>query len=297
MVVPAEHRVLLPEYTPVRVRLLQDLKSGATPEGEVVSYEVLQNVYAPGHVLVIPAGSQAFGRVIDSKAHKSVGLPGKMTFTCNYVLAPDKTRVPIRTAALAKSGIDLTNASPAAFVFTGGLIGLAIKGGDITVHQGQTYLGYVDQDTTLFPAPSELKGVGNGFLDNGTVFTLSSGEEVQGKLLAFDGRTYKVQTAAKVVMLDAGNVASTRRTKPGSRDYIPDAPQAVRGGPEIEGLPRQVEITMVSSDIAYGMLLSYDGYIYVLNAFDGIHMIEAADVQSVHFQGGIHKAHGPLHGR
>ena len=273
---------------------MQDLKSGSIREGAVVVFEVVQNVYAPGHVLMVPAGARALGRVIESKSHGSMGLPGKLTFTCNYMTAPDQTRVPIRTAALAKNGLDLTGVSPVAFVFTGGLIGLVIKGGDITVHQGQIYLAYVDQDTTLFPAPPDSKRTADGFLDNATMFTLNDGREIQGKLLAFDGRTYKVQTASHVEMLPTENVASTRRMKAGARDYIPDAPKAERGGPEIEGLPRPVEITLVNTDVAYGMLLGYDGYVYVLRTFDDVRMIEAADVQSVHFQGGIHKKHGPL---
>ena len=291
---PPAHRVLLPEYTPVRIRLMQDLKSGDTPEGEVVSYEVLQNVYAPGHILVIPAGSPAVGRVLVSKSRNSVGLSGQLTFTCNYMTAPDQTHVPVRTASLAKNGLDLTGVSAGAFAFTGGLIALAIKGGNTAVYHGQVYLAYVDQDTTLFPAPPSTKAIANGYVDNATILTLNNGQEIQGKLLSFDGRIYKIQTADKVETIAVENVASTRRMKEGARGYVPDAPKAERGGPEIEGLPRPVEITMINNDIAYGMLLGYDGYVYVLNTFDRVQMIEASDVQSVHFQGGVHKKHGPL---
>ncbi|MEO7714642.1 MAG: hypothetical protein ABIY70_00450 [Capsulimonas sp.] len=294
---PTAHRILLPEYTPVRLRLMQDLKSGDTPEGEIVAYEVVQNVYAPGHILVIPAGAKAFGRVLASKSHNSIVLPGRLSFTCNYILAPDQTRVPVRAGGVAKGTLGMKGLAADPLKFTGGVVNFALKGGEISVSQGQMYLGYIDQPTTLFPAPLETKGVANGFAANETIFTLNNGAEVQGKLVSFDGRTYKVQTDAKMETLAAENVASTRRVKPGAREYVPDSPQAVRGGPEIEGLPRPVEITRIDAKVEYGMLLGYDGYIYVLNTFDTVKMLEADDVQSVHFQGGVHKKHGPLHGR
>ena len=89
-------KIVLPERTEVRVRLQEDLKSGANKEGEEVPFVVAADVYGPNHILLIPAGANAYGKVTKSSRRDWLGKPGKLAFSCDYVFTSDGTHIPLR---------------------------------------------------------------------------------------------------------------------------------------------------------------------------------------------------------
>ncbi len=90
-------KVSIPEGTAVHLALLKDLKSGGSKGGEDVPFEVSQDVYGPGHVLLIAANTPAYGKIQESSRRGIFGKAGKLKFTIDYILAPDKTHIPLRS--------------------------------------------------------------------------------------------------------------------------------------------------------------------------------------------------------
>lgn len=68
--------VEVPERTEVKVELQEDLKSGANKTGEEVPYKLAEDVYGPGHVLLMTAGTAAFGKITKSSRRGMFGKAG-----------------------------------------------------------------------------------------------------------------------------------------------------------------------------------------------------------------------------
>jgi hypothetical protein len=95
---------MIPQGTPVFVTLKQRLRSGAAKPGQRVAFTVTSDVRHGGTAagqnaaLLIPAGTPAFGTVAESRGAGAFGRPGRLRITCDYVLLPNGTRVPLRAA-------------------------------------------------------------------------------------------------------------------------------------------------------------------------------------------------------
>jgi len=199
-------KIVLPERTEVRMRLNEDLKSGANKEGEEVPFSVASDVYGPGHVLLIPAGASAYGKVTKSSRRNFFGKPGKLAFTCEYVLAADGTHVPLRSNPLEQEGSSNAGAALGIAVFVNPLF-LLMNGKDVTVHKGEEFTVYVNENTPLTPpfnaaAPAATPAISK------SLFTLKSGEQVVGVMTSFDGTTYIVAADKGARKITAANIKS-----------------------------------------------------------------------------------------
>jgi len=139
-------KIVLPERTEVRVRLNQNLKSGVDKQGEKVLFVVSAAVYGPRHVLLIPAGASAYGKVTKSSRRGWIGKPGKLAFTCEYVLTADGTHVPLRSDPLERQGHNIQ-----ADVVCTGLSPFIMNGKDVTAHKGEEFTVCVNENTPLTP--------------------------------------------------------------------------------------------------------------------------------------------------
>lgn len=141
-VVP-DGKILIPEGTPVHFSLLKELKSGGNKAGEEVPFEVAKDVYGPGHVLLLTADTPAFGKILQSNRRGMFGQSGKLKFSIDYILAPDKTHIPLRADAQLVRGRDNRGAAIATAVLFS-VLGVFINGHDVTVSKGQDFAMYVD---------------------------------------------------------------------------------------------------------------------------------------------------------
>lgn len=92
-------KVVVHEGTQVHFSLLKDLKSGGNKAGEEIPFEVAKDVYGPGHILLIPSDTPAFGKLLQSNRRGMFGQSDKLKFTIDYILAGDKTHIPLRANA------------------------------------------------------------------------------------------------------------------------------------------------------------------------------------------------------
>ena len=202
----ASSQVSIPEGTLVHLTLLKELKSGGSKGGEDVPFEVSQDVYGPGHVLLIAANALAFGKIQESSRRGIFGKGGKLKFTIDYVLAPDKTHIPLRSDPQIVRGRDnRTTAIATAILFAP--IAMFINGHDVSVKKGEQFTMYVNA-LTLAPSPYAAPApalqaaplpvvvpASAVAAPVQSVFVFANGAQAIGTLISFDGFSYTVSTA------------------------------------------------------------------------------------------------------
>src|SRR5688572_20401424 len=136
------------EDTPVKVKLLQKLKSGHDRKGDRVRFAVLADVRAADKSILVPKGTPVVGTIIRSSSRKMFGQPGRLEFTIDYIKIGDQIRVPLRTTSTAARGQNHTAATTAAAVLVAP-IAVFVKGENATVKEGTEYTVFVDQTTQV----------------------------------------------------------------------------------------------------------------------------------------------------
>jgi len=213
-------KVDVPEGTQVHVSLLKNLKSGGNKAGEEVPFEVAKDIYGPGHVLLIAADTPAFGKVVESSRRGMFGKSGKLKFSIDYILAADKTQIPLRADAQIVRGRDNRTASIATAILLAP-IAIFINGKDVSVNKGQDFVMYVNTDTItqsplIAPSPSAAPAADVPAAAPATqsLFLLTDGTQVQGTLTSFDGSQYIVATSQGTRTLKASDIKSVYALAP-----------------------------------------------------------------------------------
>ncbi len=230
-------QAILTKGTPIRLRLEMDLRSGRDKTGEPVLFTVDQNVYGPGHTLLLGKGALARGHVTESAGHGALGRAGKLTFTCDYARTDDGALVPLTLAvspgtirtisgSTGEIGASISTGArgysyppyspygyggeyPGGYYQQAGVsgdvsadLGRVLAGGeDVTAARGQQYDAKVVADTPLAPAPPPTSPPTQ-------LFTLKDKTQVVGALASFDGRNYTVETLAGRRSISAADVRS-----------------------------------------------------------------------------------------
>jgi hypothetical protein len=92
---------ILPEGTPVKLRLGRNMSSADAHEGDSVDFEVLEDVAANGMV-VIPTGSVAIGTVTEARPKRRMGRAGKLEIVLDYVRLADTKKLQYETSRMQK---------------------------------------------------------------------------------------------------------------------------------------------------------------------------------------------------
>jgi hypothetical protein len=135
--VPAGFDLTLPNGTPIHVKLTKAISSATAKVGEVVEFEVSQEVLVDG-VRVIPIGAKASGTVTEAEPKKRMGHGGKLTLAINFVRLANNEKATVR------SFLETTGASSAA----GSVLPLA-HGKDVVFTEGTEFTAFVDGDMFL----------------------------------------------------------------------------------------------------------------------------------------------------
>lgn len=108
----------LPQGTPVKLRLEQNLSSADAQEGQGVSFSVLEPIKL-GDLVVIPAGASAHGTVTEAQEKRRMGRGGKLNMAIDYVIMPDGSK-------LVLTGTKNSNGGGHVGAMTAGIVGVAI---------------------------------------------------------------------------------------------------------------------------------------------------------------------------
>jgi hypothetical protein len=197
--------ISIPEGTAVHLALLKDLKSGGNKGGEDVPFEVSQDVYGPGHILLLATGTPAYGKITESSRRGIFGKAGKLKFTIDYILAPDKTHILLRSDPQLVRGRDNRTTAIATAILLAP-IAMFINGQDVSVKKGEPFVMYVNaptvaQSPNAAPAPvipaAPVSFAPAPVLPAAppqSVFVFANGARAVGTLISFDGSLYTVST-------------------------------------------------------------------------------------------------------
>lgn len=141
-------KIILREGVDVPLKFGQDLSSKTAVDGDPVVFILDQDIEV-GDVIVVKAGSKAFGEV--TNAHKSgmMGKPGDLNIRLDHLKAGDE-KIRLR-GTKAKEGENATTSTVVLTVLFGP-IGLIKHGKNIDIKEGTPLTAYVSDDITLPPA-------------------------------------------------------------------------------------------------------------------------------------------------
>jgi len=143
--------VKLADGTPVNLRLMQTLKSGAVDVGAPVALECADTVLAPEGGVLIANKAQASGQVTASQKPSYFGQPGKLDFTIVNVKTADGKLVPLRFS-MGERGKDKMWDTIALMYFVSGWF-FFLKGEAVVYPQGMELVTYVDAPEGVMVEP------------------------------------------------------------------------------------------------------------------------------------------------
>lgn len=144
---------VLPEDTPVRLKLMQNLSSGTNKVNDKVDFEVIEAVKL-GDTIVIAQGAPAIATVTKATSKKSFGRSGKLDVNIDYVRLVNNEKVNLR-AIKGGSGKSRTGVMTGAVVataivfFPAAPLFFFVKGKNIEIPKGTEITAYVAADTTV----------------------------------------------------------------------------------------------------------------------------------------------------
>jgi hypothetical protein len=137
--------LLLPEATPVKLKLLHALNSKTVVVDDPLNFALAEDVLVNAKIIA-KAGAVAIGRVRQAKPARTLGRGAQLSLEMQY-LKIGRVRVPLR-GSQAQSGAN-KKGDTVALVVVFGLSGLIKHGSEIEVKEGSVFTAYVDQDTEL----------------------------------------------------------------------------------------------------------------------------------------------------
>ena len=144
--------LLLPEATPVKLKLLHSLNSKTIVPDDPLNFAVAEDVIVNDKI-VAKAGTVAIGRVRQAKPAGMLGRGAQLALDMQYMKV-GRVRIPLR-GSQARIGNN-KKGETVALVVLFGLSGLIKHGSEIEVKEGSIFTAYVDQDTEL-PLQPEAK--------------------------------------------------------------------------------------------------------------------------------------------
>jgi hypothetical protein len=128
---------VIPALTSVKVEIVKELSTKVSKEGDSFPLRLAEPITVNG-TIVVPAGAEGIGEVIESKRGGMGGGAGVLILAARYVVV-DGHQLRLRSMHMAQHGAD-NRAGVDALAIAGGLpgsfIGFLIPGGGITVAAG-----------------------------------------------------------------------------------------------------------------------------------------------------------------
>lgn len=146
-------KVTLPAQSLVKIALLKTIDSGKSQVGDVVDYQVVEDVIVEGRV-VIPAGVVSQAKVTEVSSAGRLGKDGRMVVDFGRVASLDGTPVRLRVderATQENKSLELAAGASMAGIVLLGPVGLAggyfIKGKDVKIEANTQF--YVETERAI----------------------------------------------------------------------------------------------------------------------------------------------------
>ena len=150
---PAPTGPTLEDGTPLKLRIAETVSSADAHVGQMVNFEVLEEVKVKD-VVVVPKGGVAWATVTEAEPKRRMGRGGKLNMNIDSVRLADGEKVALRAIKEAKGGGHV-GAMTGAMVATGIVffpaapLFLFMHGKDITIPKGTEITAFVSGDVPL----------------------------------------------------------------------------------------------------------------------------------------------------
>jgi hypothetical protein len=259
--------VVIPEGTPIRVRLDNRLTSASAQRDQMVDFVVVDEVRV-GNTVVIESGARATGTIIISESKKHMGRGGKLDFTVDKVRTVDGRLMSVRPTEHATSGSSSTvktgliTAGVAFFFWPAAPFVLLHKGKEAEIPRGSVYTVYTDvahpvqvPSTTVSdgasvappppPAPPIRAAVIEKSVPSSTIQIEADWPtaeiEVDGKFIGNTPTTISISPGVHSLTVRKGQMTWSRDVDmaPGTSALIqaqlaPGSPQLAQSGPKLK---------------------------------------------------------------
>lgn len=137
---PLSAQTVLPDGTPVQLKLSQTISSANEQMGDLVGFTVVDDVKL-GDKIVIPHDSQASAHVIEVQPKRWAGRGGKLSVMVDYVRLPDGEKLPLTATQRGQAGGHSTAmtgamAATAVVFFPAAPLFLMMHGKEMVIPQG-----------------------------------------------------------------------------------------------------------------------------------------------------------------
>ena len=154
---------VLPEGTPIRMRMNRTVSSANAQVGDNVDFETLDDVNL-GEMVVVPKGSMAMATITEAVPKRRMARGGKLGMNIDYVRLPTGGKLALRGVQQGSGG-GHTGAMTGAIVatsivfFPAAPFFLFMKGKDMTIPKGHEVTVYTNSDYDLPGAQAPLPPV------------------------------------------------------------------------------------------------------------------------------------------
>ncbi len=212
---PTRPQTILPEGTPVRMRINRTISSADAHEGDNVDFETLDDVKL-GESIVVPKGSTAMGTVTAAQSKRRMARGGKLAMNIDYVRLPSGEKLPLRGVQDVKGG-GHTGAMTAGMVataivfFPAAPFFLFMHGKDISIPKGHEVTVYTNTDYDLLKlaAPTGSPGVPRPL--SGAPLTNADVIKLKTAGLSDDLIIDKIKASPANFRLDTGDLVDLKR--------------------------------------------------------------------------------------
>ena len=138
--------ITLKEGTEIEIKLIEELNSQNARVGDPVRLRVNEDVYCQ-NTLIIREGTKVKASVTVAEKRGMLGKAGKVDFSLNSVSAINNREIPLR-AVKNNEGKNRQVGVIAGTLLLSPLF-LLMKGKDVTIDSGKTFIAFVDDDIQL----------------------------------------------------------------------------------------------------------------------------------------------------
>jgi hypothetical protein len=150
---PAASKFVLEDGTPIKLVLGETISSSDATVGQLVSFEVVEDVLVDG-IVVVPKGGTAWATVTAAEPKRRLGRGGKLDLNVDKVRLTDGSKTLLSAVKNTKGG-GHTGAMTGAIVVTSLIVWpaapffLFMHGKDITIPKGTALTAFVQGDDVL----------------------------------------------------------------------------------------------------------------------------------------------------
>lgn len=138
--------IVLRNGTPLQLSLFQTINSGTATVGQRVTFKLSYDLKVKGKIL-IPAGANAMGEVVDVESKGMIGKPGTLSIQIKSIRAIDGTIIPLSASKVVKGKDKQTTAIIVTLLLC--IFGLMMQGEDASLQQGTIIEAYTIGDIDI----------------------------------------------------------------------------------------------------------------------------------------------------